>query len=215
MFSLSLSKIISRIDGRLYRGLIPVIFLLSSCSSQPPVKPEVQDAVNKTELSQTKKAPQQIDETKFRQGILALEENNLDKARRLFTEFSRVNPNLAGPLTNLALVHYKNGELDKALQRVNRAIEINPDQAQAYHLRAQLKIENRDINQAEKDFLKALQLKPDYFNAHYNLALLYDIYFQDIPLAIKHYERYRSLISFPDEATDEWIIHLKGTLENG
>lgn len=206
---------ISRVDSQLYKGLIPVIFFLSACSSQPPLKPEILSTTNKTEFSEAQKAPRPIDVTKFDEGILALEENNLDKARRLFTEFSRVNPNLAGPLTNLALIHYKKGEIDTALQRINRAIEINPDQAQAYNLKAQLEIANRNINQAEKDYLKALQLQPHYKNAHYNLALLYDIYFQDIPLAIKHYELYQSLISIRDETTDEWIIHLKGTLENG
>jgi len=64
------------------------------------------------------------------------------------------------------------------------------------------------------DYLKAIEIKPAYANAQYNLALLYDIYLQEIELAIKHYEIYTSLLKKPDEATQEWINHLKGTLKN-
>ena len=69
--------------------------------------------------------------------------------------------------------------------------------------------------EAKNDYLKAIQLKPDYINAQYNLALLYDIYLQDIKSAIQHYEIYLSLIDKPDEPTLEWVNHLKGTLKNG
>ncbi len=71
------------------------------------------------------------------------------------------------------------------------------------------------INDAKKDYIKAIELKPDYINAHYNLALLYDIYLQEITLAIKHYETYLSLLKKTDEATQEWVNHLRGTLANG
>ncbi|MFV9615434.1 MAG: tetratricopeptide repeat protein, partial [Gammaproteobacteria bacterium] len=82
-------------------------------------------------------------------------------------------------------------------------------------LRGQLFVTKRKIHDAKKDYEKAIELKPDYSNAHYNLALLYDIYLQEMALAIKHYETYLSLIKKPDEATQEWVNHLKGVLANG
>lgn len=197
--------------------LVLLICFITACSSAPLIKPEFQvDAPPDDEL--TKAAlhrQQQANKQKYQQAVAALEQNILDKAEQLFAEFNQANPALAGATTNLAIINYRKGNYEEALALVNRSIKINPELAEAYHVRGLLQLEMREISLAEKDYLKALQLKPDYINAHYNLALLYDIYFQDIALAIKHYEIYQSLINIPDETTSEWIIHLRGTLENG
>ena len=152
------------------------------------------------------------DREKYRDGITALNNEDLSKAQRIFSEFIRNNPTLAGAYTNLALTHYKKNEIEQAMKLVDKAIELNPEQSQAFNLRAQLYVNNGKIHDAKKDYLKAIELKPEYINAQYNLALLYDIYLQEIELAIKHYEIYMSLLKKPDEATQEWINHLKGTL---
>lgn len=151
----------------------------------------------------------------YKSGITALNNKDYAKAQRIFTQLIRNQPALAGPYTNLALLHYKNGKLDESLKLVNKALELNPNQAQAYNLRAQIYIKNNKVNDAKNDYIKAIQLKPDYINAQYNLALLYDIYLQEIELAIQHYEIYMTLIKKPDQATQEWVSHLKGIIKNG
>ncbi len=87
--------------------------------------------------------------------------------------------------------------------------------APAYNLRAQLQLKKGAIKQAQQDYLKAIELYPDYTIAHYNLALLYDIFLQEIALAIEHYSIYLSLLDKEDENTRDWINHLKNTLKNG
>ncbi|MCP3669417.1 MAG: tetratricopeptide repeat protein, partial [Gammaproteobacteria bacterium] len=112
-------------------------------------------------------------------------------------------------------IDYQQKKYERSFKQINKAIELNPLQAQSYHLRAQIQLQNGEIKQARSDYQKALELDPAYLNAHYNLALLYDIYLQEIALAIEHYSIYLSLLGEKDEAMQDWINHLKGTLENG
>lgn len=152
---------------------------------------------------------------KYKKGLIALNNNENTKAEQIFNELLEAKPELAGPYTNLALIQFKKKNYEQSLGLVNKALLHNPEQAQAYQLRGQLFVTKRQIHDAKKDYIKAIELKPDYINAHYNLALLYDIYLQEIALAIKHYETYLSLIKKPDEVTQEWVNHLKGVLANG
>lgn len=154
------------------------------------------------------------DKEKFRNAITALNNSDNSLALRLFNELIRSNPKLAGPYTNLALMYYNKQEYDKSLKLTEKALKLNPSQAQAYNLRGQLNITAGKVHKAKADYLKAVELKPNYANAQYNLALLYDIYLQEIELAIKHYQIYTKLQKKPDTATLEWINHLKGTLAN-
>jgi len=182
--------------------------LLSSCS-QETVKP----TTNKHK-PEVKQSASKLEREKYRSAITALNSNDLSKAQRLLNEFIRNKPDLAGGYSNLALVHFKKNELDKSLVQVNKALKLNPKQVQALNLRAQLYVKNGKIHEAKDDYILAVTTKPDYANAQYNLALLYDIYLQDINHAIKHYKKYLSLLKKPDVTTKEWVTHLEGTLRN-
>lgn len=193
------------------------ILLVAACA-QKTAKPgdaetSAFDPGSNAEIS---KAPDEVEiRHKFEQGIEALSIRDYARARRIFTEIIRANPDLSGPYANLALIDYKQNRYQRSLQQVNKAIELNPLQPQAYQLRAQILLQNGEIRLARNDYQKALELDPDYLNAHYNLALLYDVYLQEIALAIEHYTIYLSLLGEEDENMQDWINHLKGTLDNG
>lgn len=187
-----------------------IFVVLSSCAQNTP-KPSASDP--KPDSAQAQSASK-ADRDAYRKALTALNNLELDKAQRLFSQFIRNNPKLAGGYSNLALIHFKKNELDKSLKQVTRALELNPDQAQALNIRAQLYTKNGKIHEAKEDYLKAIKIKPNYTNAHYNLALLYDIYLQELALAVKHYKIYLSLLKEPDTLTQDWVIHLEGTLKN-
>jgi tetratricopeptide (TPR) repeat protein len=191
--------------------LAGALVILSSCS-QEPVKPETFKQSGRTEQG---KSATKADRDKYREGLIALNNHDNAKAQRIFSEFIRNKPGLAGAYTNMALIHSKNSEYDQSLTLINKAIQLNPKQSQAYNLRAQIMLKNGKIHKAKDDYIKAVELNPKYINAQYNLALLYDIYLQEIELAIKHYNIYMSLLKKPDQGTKEWVDHLKGTLKNG
>jgi tetratricopeptide (TPR) repeat protein len=187
-------------------------FTLLSCSAKviPPEivpPPEVEIVVEDSSEADAR-------QEKYEQGIAAMSVRDYSAARRIFSEFIRENPQMAGAYTNMALVHFENQAYDQALKLAERAIELNNRQSQAYNIRAQLLIINGAVLEARNDYLKAIDLDPQYSNAQYNLALLYDLYLQDVKLALRHYEIYMSLITQPDEITQNWIEHLKRTLKN-
>jgi tetratricopeptide (TPR) repeat protein len=163
----------------------------------------------------TGKSVSKSDRNAYRKALTALNNKDLDEAERLFDQFIHNKPKLAGGYSNLALIYLQENDLDKSLELVNKALELNTDQTQALNLRAQLYIKYGKIDEAKKDYLKAVKIKPSYINAQYNLALLYDVYLQEIALAIKHYKIYLSLIKKPDTITQDWVTHLEGTLKNG
>ncbi|MCW8935136.1 MAG: tetratricopeptide repeat protein [Gammaproteobacteria bacterium] len=209
------SVIYAIITSVMYRNRLIFItsaLFLSACS-QENIKPA--DETTATDKTEQSRSISKASREKYRDGITALHNDDLSKAQRIFNEFIRNNPNLAGAYTNLALVHFKKKEYEKSLKQANKALELNPKQAQAHNLRAQLYVIDGKIHKAKDDYIKAIEVKPDYINAQYNLALLYDIYLQEISLAIKHYKIYMSLLKKPDETTKEWITHLQGTLKDG
>ena len=71
------------------------------------------------------------------------------------------------------------------------------------------------IKEAEKHYKEAIKNKNDYAIAHYNIALLYDVYLQDIKSAIPHYERYMKLINNKDKSTADWLEQINSQKDNG
>jgi tetratricopeptide (TPR) repeat protein len=197
-------------------ALFFVLQLFTACSQKQPA-PQTDEPAS--ENVQQQKAPvteeKAIDTEMYQQGLDALALNDFSSARNIFQQFIKENPTLSGAYTNLALIDYKQEKYDQAFKLIEIALSINPQQAAAFHLRAQLYLQQGKIKRARDDYLMALKLKPDYINAHYNLALLYDIYLQEIALAVEHYNKYLSLITEKDSATREWVNHLKNTLKNG
>jgi len=196
-------------------GILTTITLVASSCATDTVKTERSSASQETGTVSDKPVSISASEReKYREAVKALENGQLENAKDIFSEISEAKPSLAGPYTNIALIQYKNKKYVDSFKLTEKAIQLNPKQAQAYNLRGQLNITAGKVHDAKKDYLKAIELKPEYANAQYNLALVYDIYLQEIELAIKHYEIYMSLLKSPDEPTKEWISHLKGTLKD-
>lgn len=148
----------------------------------------------------------------YKDAIIALNNNELDKAEELFTTMSERQPNIAGPWANLALIEIKRENLAQAELYVKTALDNNADMPQALNLSGYLAQKQGKINVAKNYYLQAINNKPDYALAHYNVALLYDVYLQDIEQAIKHYQLYLTHIEQKDEATENWLEGLKSTM---
>lgn len=192
--------------------------ILIGCSQKAPVVEIIQQPVAEQQVI----TPGEIEENArieklnlYQQGLDAFASRDYDNAKIIFAKFIEKYPSMAGAYVNLALIAYHLEDFQTTENLVTQAIGLNPSQAQAYHLRAQLHLKNGDIKKAQDDYIKAITIKPDYTNAHYNLALLYDIYLQDIEQAIKQYSIYLSLLGKEDEATKDWIEHLRRTINNG
>ena len=191
--------------------LLLSVLLLSACAtSEGPSEPVSQQDVDKA-----LKATSESDVQKYREAIALLGNGELDKAHEALTEFTEDHPHLAGPWANLALIAIKRNKMEDAEKLLNKALERNPNLAQAYNLMAYIEKQRGNIVKAKDLYIKAIELKENYALAHYNLALIYDIYIQDIPKAVAHYQKYMALNKTPDKKTAEWIEQLKASLKKG
>lgn len=188
--------------------LICSLLTLSGCAQQ--LKPV---AENKPEEAVAADAFQ-AEITQYNRAISYLERDKFDQAESIFINFTQNRPDLAGPWANLALIEFKRGNIDAAEKLTINALKKNPDMAQALNLSGLIEKEKGNIKQALLRFQQAIQHDGDYAIAHYNLALLYDVYLQNIVEAVKHYQHYLKIINYSDEQTVNWLEELKYSLPN-
>ena len=151
----------------------------------------------------------------FQQAITALNQQQLDRAEADLNTITKTRPELAGPWVNLALLHVRKKNLTAAQVHVAKALERNPRLAQAHNVAGYLEAANGNVGKAVAHYQKAIELKADYALAHYNIALLNDIYLHDIPTAVQHYKRYLQLTNFQDKKTADWVAELERSLAKG
>ena len=196
-----------------YTKLLTLAFLiLAGCTTQSP---------------QNSSAPTQpgiagglgasaVDETElYRRAITALNNSQLDSAETELKKLTKTRSEFAGPWINLALIDIKKNDLEGAQKNLNKALERNSKMAQVYNVRGFLELSRGNIAKAVDDYRQAIALKEDYALAHYNYALIHDIYFQDIKTAVRHYKRYLELTQNQDKKTAEWVTELERNLAKG
>lgn len=135
--------------------------------------------------------------------------NKLDEALMIFQGISGQYPRLSGPLVNEGLIHLHQGRWEDALDALDRAIKANEQNPYAWNLRGVVLRESGRFTEARTSYERAVALDPLYARAHFNLGVLADLYLQDLPLAISHYEKYQALQLKPDQAVGNWIVDLR------
>jgi len=191
-----------------YIKLTLVALLLSSCATTTETTTVSSSGINPLEQSLSEKS-------EYKKALTLLNYDKLDAAKEMFQQFRSDRPELAGPYANLAIIALKNNEPEKALKLVKLALTKNPNLAQALNFLAYLEQVSGEIKSAEKHYKEAIKNKNNYAIAHYNIALLYDVYLQDIERAIPHYERYMKLINNEDKNTADWLEQIKRTKDKG
>lgn len=151
----------------------------------------------------------------YRQAITALNNSQLEQAETDLKTIIKDRPEFAGPWINLALIDIKKKNLEGAEKNLAKALERNPKMPQIFNALGYIEISKGNINKAVDHYRQAIALKKDYAMAHYNLALLQDIYLQDAKVAVEHYKRYLQLTQNQDKKTADWVLELERNLERG
>lgn len=194
------------------KTLLCLVIVLGGCATQPR-----QDAITPTGTDSTGSlGVSAADETElYRRAITALNNSQLDLAEAELKKIAKSRSDLAGPWLNLALIDIKKKDLENAYKNLNKALERNPKMAQAFNMRGFLELARGNITKAVADYRQAITLKEDYALAHYNYALVHDIYFQDMKTAVQHYKRYLELTKSQDKKTADWVVELERNLAKG
>ena len=199
------------------KHILPLLTLtafLAGCASGPSGKSSVSPGVTQQEKN-SQKPPIENLVTLYQDALTELNKNNFKTAEKHFLRITQTHPDFAGPWANLALIYIKQKHYEKAENYIQKALEKNPEMAQALNMAGFVAERNGNINKAKNYYEKAIAKKPDYMLAHYNLALLYDVYLQNIAEAVKHYQKYLFLSDGEDKKTKNWVNELKLNLKNG
>ena len=146
--------------------------------------------------------------------ISALNDGKLMVAKTLLLGLTQRYPLAGKPWVNVGLISFRRGDLDHAQQAAERALELQPEIAVADYLLGLIAHQRNDAPKALEHYLAALEKDQQHANSHYNLALLYDTYYQDLENAIFHYRRYLELNANEDEdeVTLSWVKELESQL---
>jgi len=183
------------------KHIIFIFALLSGCAQYPQQRPPDY----KPDISGA-------DVVNFSKAIDALGNNDIDHAEAMLKDLISDNPEISGPWVNLGLIYFSKNQFSESELAINNALRLNPHNPYALNLSGMLARRNSDIKRAHALYLEAIKYKDDYAMAHYNLALLYDIFFQDISAAAIHYRKYLDLIGGKDKQTVDWLEQLKNSM---
>lgn len=182
------------------------VLLLAGCTSTTPSTSDISQSTNKTSLNEKYRSD-------YAKALAEIEAKNFAQASAGLSRIMNDNPGFAEGWANLALAQLRAGNIGDAKQAANNASKLEQQSAPLQNLLGLINVEDGAYKTAEKHYARALELKPDFANAHYNLALLNDIYYQNIAKAIQHYERYLALIKNTDPDTEAWVAELKRNLK--
>ena len=178
---------------------VAMAVLLAACAGQSQKEPGAQakpGAALRAEDQAAWQASQQL-----------IKQQKWPEAKIALQNLAKTNPQFPGVLINLAAIECQLQQWQAAgalLKRLPNA-EQSP---QALNLMGLVAQHSGQINQAEQYYLTAAQNPAAPAEAHYNLALLYDIYWQDPTKALPYYETYARARP-EDKAVSDWITEIK------
>lgn len=159
-------------------------------------------------LSEAQQKEASAAQKEYNRALKAMKEGKNQEAMVLFQSIAARYPTLAGPWINQGIIHLRKEEFEAAAEKLRKAVSIYPNHAYAHNLLGVALREQGQFNDAKASYLKALSIDKNYANAHYNLAVLADLYLQDLPLALEHFRTFQSLQDEPDQTVEGWIKDL-------
>jgi len=193
-----------------------ITLLLAGCSAPAP-KPPAPSATSTpppTAAAPAPDAPGKIVKTQFEQAISFMQSGQDKEANALFANIIKIDPQLASPHTNLGILYYREGKPKEAEAAFKQALQLDAeDYVAANYLGMIYRSEGR-FSDAEAAYKQALAAKPDYGYAHLNLAILYDLYLDNLPRALDHYREYQRLNGDTDKRLAGWLADLHQRMKN-
>lgn len=145
----------------------------------------------------------------YQKAIVLMKANQADEAFALFEEVHNKAAQFSGPLINQAIIRIQQQKYKEADELLKKAITLNEKNPFVYNLQGYVGRQLGLFPYARTAYEKAISLSPKYAKAHFNLGVLADLYLQDFPLALQHYEAYQTTQATPDATVGKWIIDLQ------
>ena len=207
---------------------IVLITLLAACQGGPERAPEPTPAVEQAPAieaapaseeaaaeAQPEPEPVDFNQQFYEEAVTSLKNGEAGIALELLLKVSSDAPDKPYVFTNLGLTYLKLKKPELAEQAFQQAIKIDDDDAVAHNHLGILLRQQGEFEAARQHYQKAIKIDSGYALAHLNLGILYDIYFQDLKLALRHYQRYQALIGEENSQVAGWIVDIERRLKSG
>jgi Flp pilus assembly protein TadD len=209
------------------KACLLLVALVTACQSGPEQQPAPEPAVE----TAPETAPETVTETAAETAAeteagAAPEEVTAAEALPEAEDFNQkfyeeAVATLKNGETELALellkqvTHFSLQQLELAEQAFQEALMRNDDDAVAHNHLGILHRQRGEFEEARKRYQRAIDIDSSYAPAYLNLGILFDIYFQDLKLALQHYQKYLALTSTENSQVNGWITDIERRLKSG
>jgi Flp pilus assembly protein TadD len=194
-----------------------LVALLAACQSVPQPASEIAPATAAGPAVEIEplSVPEPVDPDQqlYQQALQALKNGDTEIALEALTQLSESAPDKPYLFTNLGLAHFKLEQVEAAELAFMEAITRDANDAVAHNHLGILQRRKGQFQQALQQYQRALEIDANYATAHLNLGILFDLYLQDLNMALRHYQTYRSLSSGDDTQVDGWIVDIERRLK--
>jgi len=210
--------------------LILTMLLLTACQSGPETAQDptpTVEAAPATEAAAVEVAPGSettVEETTaeavdfyqqfYTEAVASLKNGDTEQALELLIQVSTDAPDKPYVFTNLGLAYFKLEKLELAEEAFQEAIIRSNKDAVAYNHLGILQRYKGLFEEARNQYQRALRIDSGYALAHLNLGILFDLYLQDLKLALQHYQQYQALTDKEDSQVAGWIVDIQRRLKS-
>lgn len=195
-----------------------LLLLATGCSStpepvpQPEKEPVVVEAASAEEVV-VEEEPIDFNQQFYEEAVAELKAGETELALELLVQVSNDAPDKPRVFTNLGLAYYKLQQPDLAEQAFKQAVSRDDRDAVAHNHLGVLQRQKGQFESARDHYQRAIKINSDYASAHLNLGILFDIYLQDLKLALQQYQKYQTLVSEEDTTVKGWIVDIQRRLK--
>ncbi len=203
---------------------VVLITLLAACQGGPERAPEPAPEVEPAPAVETSPAsveaevqpePEPVDFNQqfYEEAVTSLKSGKAGLALELLLKVSSDAPDKPYVFTNLGLTYLKLQKPELAEQAFQEAVKRDEDDAVAHNHLGILLRQKGEFEAARQHYQQAIKIDSGYALAHLNIGILYDIYFQDLKLALRHYQRYQALVGEENSQVAGWIVDIERRLK--
>ena len=147
----------------------------------------------------------------FNAAIALLEQQQYEPAVQVLKKVIAGSQNNSAPYINIAIAYVMLDETELAEENFKQALSINPNHPVAINEYALLLRRAGRYDEARALYDRAVSKYPEYMPVRKNYGILCELYLDDAPCALEHYEVY-SENTPEDEDVKLWITTLKQKL---
>jgi tetratricopeptide (TPR) repeat protein len=144
----------------------------------------------------------------YESAIRLLSQQRYAEGIALLVKVTDSAPLVIAPHIDLGIAYGRSGDLPRAEASLQKALQIDAGHPIANNELGMIYRRQGRFAEARASYEKALALYPSFHFAHRNLAILCDLYLQDVGCALEHYQAYRLAVPDDQDAV-KWLADLQ------